>query len=41
MKTALHYVFLIRYRWLQNLCHFLEFVKSLIKFSDESFKSAK
>ncbi len=41
MKTALHYVFLIRYRWLQNLCYFLEFVESLIKISDKSSKSAK
>ncbi len=41
MKTALHYVFLIRDRWLRNLCRFLEFVESLIKFSDESSKSAK
>ncbi len=41
MKTALHYVFLIKYRWLQNLCRFLEFIESFIKFSDESSKSAK
>ncbi len=41
METALHYVFLIRYRWLRNLCRFLEFAESPIKFSGESPKSAK
>ncbi len=41
METALHYVFLIRYGWLRNLCRLLEFAESPTKFSGESPKSAK